>query len=189
MGLKSSVSSVDMPSLSVPCRSLRHHISSCKGLGTQGSTKTSSPSISKSIAFIGISWGRMQSRLQHGDENKEKGASLPRSIPSMAAVYTIIGIGKRHTGQACVLSPLPRHSKKAYQSQILSPSTVVRQLLDWLSRSIEWSAPSVCRSKTSPPGKRSRDVGWPKALCLMSVSRSWDVVETGFGKNELLLAI
>jgi hypothetical protein len=48
----------------------------------------------------------MQSRLQHGDENEEKGASLSRSIPSMAAVYTTIGIGKRHTGQACVLGPL-----------------------------------------------------------------------------------
>lgn len=41
----------------------------------------------------------MQSRLQHGDENEEKGASLPRSIPSMAAVYTTIGIGKHYTGQ------------------------------------------------------------------------------------------
>jgi hypothetical protein len=48
----------------------------------------------------------MQSRLQHGDENEEKGASLSRSIPSMAAVYATIGIGKRHTGQACVLGPL-----------------------------------------------------------------------------------
>jgi hypothetical protein len=48
----------------------------------------------------------MRSRLQHGDENKEKGASLPRYIPSMAAVYTIIGINERHTGQACVLGPL-----------------------------------------------------------------------------------
>jgi hypothetical protein len=30
---------------------------------------------------------------------EEKGASLPRSMPSMAAIYTTIGIGKCHTGQ------------------------------------------------------------------------------------------
>jgi hypothetical protein len=48
----------------------------------------------------------MQSRLQHGDKIKKREHPLPRSIPSMAAVYTTIGIGKRHTGQACVLGPL-----------------------------------------------------------------------------------
>jgi hypothetical protein len=36
----------------------------------------------------------------------KKGASLLRANPSTATAYTIIGIGERHTGQACVLRSL-----------------------------------------------------------------------------------
>ena len=37
---------------------------------------------------------------------EEKGASLLRSAPYMAAIYATIGIGGRHTGQACGLGSL-----------------------------------------------------------------------------------
>jgi hypothetical protein len=37
---------------------------------------------------------------------EEEGASLLRAIPYTAASYTTIGIGERHTDQACVLGSL-----------------------------------------------------------------------------------
>jgi hypothetical protein len=44
--------------------------------------------------------------ITRGDEIEEKGASVLQAIPSTAASYTTIGIGERHTGQACVLGSL-----------------------------------------------------------------------------------
>jgi hypothetical protein len=96
---------------------LRYHISSCKGLGTQGSAKNVLI-IDAKVHCVHWNWlrkiaviitrrdakiTREDAMITRGDEIEEKGASVLQAIPSTAAGYTTIGIGERHTGQACVL--------------------------------------------------------------------------------------